>query len=85
MSGINQLVYGCLAWLCLHDALVFECERIFVYLGKRLPFAHLPVKTLPNVLPHKLAGPVAQGVEVAAGNLAAQRLSTLVHFGHVIT
>ena len=42
------------------------------------------MKTLPYVLPHKLAGPVAQGVEVAAGDLAAQRLSALVDLGHVI-
>ena len=50
-----------------------------------LPFARLPVKTLPYVLPHKLAGPVAQGVVVAAGNLATQRLSALVNLSHVIT
>ena len=43
------------------------------------------MKTLPYVLPHKLAGPVAQGVEVAAGDLAAQRLSALVNLSHVIT
>ena len=69
---------------CLHNALVFECESIFVYLGQRLPFSKLPMKTLPYVLPHKLAGPVAQGVEVATGDLAAQRLSALVDLGHVI-